>query len=87
MAEGNPQPGADGAGEARLARLEESIGFAEHALGQLSDEVRLLNQRLRDLGKKINSLEARLAAERQPKDVPGPDDESGGTAPDSAAPA
>ncbi|GEM_PF-2376278 len=50
-----PKPGDD-----RMIRLEEHMGFVEHTIGQLSEEVRLLNTRVHDLGKKLIAIEARL---------------------------
>ncbi len=46
--------------EARLVRLEEHAGFAEHAVDQLSQEVRLLNSRLHELAGRVQALEGRL---------------------------
>jgi chromosome segregation ATPase len=44
----------------RLTRLEEAVGFAEHAGEQLSEEIRLLGGRLRDLTRRLDAMESRL---------------------------
>lgn len=44
----------------RLTRLEEAVGFAEHAGEQLSEEIRLLGGRLLDLARRLDALEARV---------------------------
>jgi uncharacterized coiled-coil protein SlyX len=44
----------------RLRRLEESHGFAEHALEQLSAEMATMNRRLAELTARVARLETRL---------------------------
>lgn len=46
--------------EERLTRLEEIVGFAEHANEQLSEEIRTLGSRVRELTRRIDAMEARL---------------------------
>jgi uncharacterized coiled-coil protein SlyX len=46
----------------RVQRLEESQGFSERAIEQLSTEVRELGKRVQDLAVKLGRLEARLDA-------------------------
>lgn len=46
--------------EARLTRLEEAIGFTDHAQEQLAAEVRLLSNRLHEFGRRISEIESRL---------------------------
>jgi uncharacterized coiled-coil protein SlyX len=59
MAEpGNPQLPPDLT--VRLQRLEEHAGFGEHTVEQLSEEIRVLNARVRELVKRVEGLEGRL---------------------------
>ena len=58
---GTPDNPQDHAGiEARLTRLEEHAGFAEHTVEQLSQEIRLINTRVHELAKRLEALEGRL---------------------------
>lgn len=50
---GDPLPG-------RVQRLEESHGFAEHAVEQLDREIRRVNLRLAEAMKRLERLENRL---------------------------
>ncbi|MFN7020299.1 MAG: SlyX family protein [Phycisphaerales bacterium] len=46
--------------EARVTGLEEHAAFSERAVEELAAEVRLLNERVRDLGRKLAAAEARI---------------------------
>jgi uncharacterized coiled-coil protein SlyX len=45
---------------ARLIRLEEAVGFADHATQQMSGEMIALHKRLESMAKRIEMLEGRL---------------------------
>jgi uncharacterized coiled-coil protein SlyX len=55
----------------RLTRLEESHGFTEHTLEQLSAEMAGINQRLTEALRRLERLETRLEQLLQPEDPPG----------------
>ena len=44
----------------RLQRLEEAHGFAEHAADQMLDHLRAIDRTVRDLARRVESLEARM---------------------------
>jgi uncharacterized coiled-coil protein SlyX len=60
MANPGTQPGPDLS--ARLTRVEEACGFAQHDVEQLSAEVAELGRRLAEALRRVESLERRLAA-------------------------
>lgn len=45
----------------RVEKVEEHCAFSERTVEQLSEEVKLLNERVRQAMKKIEALERRLA--------------------------
>lgn len=45
---------------ARLTRLEESVGFIDHHAGQLGEEVRSLSREIAALARRLSALERRL---------------------------
>ena len=48
------------AGDDRLTRIEEALGFADRAAEELGAEVLRLNQRLADVLKRLEALERRV---------------------------
>lgn len=46
--------------ESRLTRIEESLGFAQHDLDELSSQVRSLHAALAAMSKRIDRLERRM---------------------------
>lgn len=46
--------------EARVTGLEEHAAFSERTVEELAAEVRLLNERVRELGRKLAAAEERL---------------------------
>lgn len=70
----------------RLRRLEEAVGFAEHAGEQLSEEIRLLGGRLRDLTRRIDAMESRLGGVAERVDQVEARTGGGGDAATDAAP-
>ena len=48
----------------RLRAVEEHLGFGEHRVDQLHEEVRALGDRLREFGRRVELLEARSRAEK-----------------------
>jgi uncharacterized coiled-coil protein SlyX len=46
--------------DVRLTRIEESLGFAQHDLDELSTQVRALHDSLAAMAKKLDRLERRL---------------------------
>lgn len=52
----------DGGDEAgRIQRLEEAVGFSEHTIEQLNEQVLALSARLEQLVRRLAATEARLA--------------------------
>lgn len=54
----NPEP--DRTTEARLTRLEETVGFVDHVSGQLSGEIAAINREVAGLARRLATLERRL---------------------------
>jgi len=65
-AENNPHPTSHPAPnpadtvDSRLTRLEEHAGYSERTVEELSLEVRLLNQRMHDLAKRLDAIDGKL---------------------------
>ena len=63
-ARSDPSPTHAGHGarqdDARLVRLEEAVGFADHTTQQLSTEIAALNREVSGLARRLASLERRL---------------------------
>lgn len=45
---------------ARVQRLEEALGFSEHAADQMLDHLRALDRSVRELARRIDTLEHRM---------------------------
>jgi uncharacterized coiled-coil protein SlyX len=58
--------------DARLARVEEALGFTERTVEQLSGEIADINKRLQSLAKRLAALEDRLGALEDPDTEPPP---------------
>ena len=64
------EPGNPQSVEERLVRLEEDAAFAQRAADELSAEIRLLNDRLREISRRVDGLESRLRAAAEGPDTP-----------------
>tara|TARA_R110000782_G_scaffold57258_16_gene119703 strand:- start:7071 stop:7343 length:273 start_codon:yes stop_codon:yes gene_type:complete len=58
----HPQQPADrpSSTDARLTRLEETVGFVDHVSGQLSGEIAAINREVAGLARRLAVLERRL---------------------------
>lgn len=61
--------------ESRLARLEEAQAFAERAGDQVGQEVRDLGRRITELGARLRRIEEQLARHTAPAEEEGSDQE------------
>jgi uncharacterized coiled-coil protein SlyX len=73
-----PQPG-----DGRIQRLEEALGFTEHTVDELSDQVRALGTQMDACLRRLTALENRLAAMQSGQGDPEP---SGDEFPDIGKP-
>lgn len=64
-------------GDARINRLEETVGFIDHTSSQLSDQIASIGMQVSSMARRIESLERRLldltdAVTEAPPNVPPP---------------
>lgn len=54
----------------RLTRVEEHLGFTEHAAEQLSAEIATINRRVKEIADRLGRIEQRLAKTAEPDEDP-----------------
>ena len=58
--------------DARITKLEESVGYSDHTIDQLSSEIARVNQAVLSLSRRLIHLESRLSElnDRVGEDIP-----------------